>query len=321
MSAKQVRFLALVAVLVAAALLLGRARAGEPPVKLPEGLGVGIAWQRGDAWAARSLELLQPPVWLNWVFDHLEDPRYLPMAYSLAAGPQNVYLEAATRGHPRLWLLGNEPDFGSTYTDPVVAAASVQRWRAEYSGPIACCGTVLWDGDWWRQWLDAYLAAGGPVPDVWHFHVYTGYPAPDTPLVDHLTAFRAWMVSRDVARQLLISETSWPYGFAAQNRAWMADLALAVADDPDLLAAIWYSDNDWHDLWLMTDLLSEDQSWVFTNGELFLALQPGGASDPDATPTFTPTLTPTVTPTPTSPPTPEWRLCLAWLWRQDAAAP
>ena len=234
-----------------------------PQAAIPSGVGVSIAWQRGPDWAAHSLEMLQPPIWHNWVYDHLDDPTYTPMAYSLRLAAQDNYLEAAVTHEPRLWLLGSEPNLASTYITPAEAAQAVQRWRDNYEGPIACCGTVQWAG--WEQWLDAYLAAGGPVPDYWHVHVFDTYAYPP------LSFFEAWMQAHDAVRPILVTETACPWCDVAGNKRLMSEWAKLLADG-DVLAVVWYSDVDYWQLWPTTNLLSDDGTTLALLGEHYLSL-------------------------------------------------
>ena len=39
-------------------------------------------------------------------------------------------------------------------------------------GKIACCGNLFYPALGGLDWLERYLAAGGPVPDYWHIHIY-----------------------------------------------------------------------------------------------------------------------------------------------------
>ena len=266
-----------------------------PQAAVPSGIGWSVAWQQGDSMAANALETARPSIWHNWVYDHLDDPTYVPMAYSLRPAAQDKYLEAALTHDSRLWFLGSEPNLASTYIDPAEAAESVRRWQAEYVGPIACCGTVQWAG--WREWMDGYLAANGPKTPYCHVHIFDQFAYPP------YREFRDWLDANDWQCEIIVSETANPWGTVADNIILMDGLARLVADG-SIRAAAWYSIYDWHGIWHLTDLMNADATESTPLGEHLLSLQPGGANDPRATPT--PTLEPTaeeesgqlVTPTP-----------------------
>ncbi len=82
---------------------------------------------------------------------------------------------------PRTWLLWNEPDYPTQANIPPGDALGI---TAEWTDilhaqghTIAGYGCTVTDPngparDCWRRWLDGFLAAGGPLPDVWHIHIY-----------------------------------------------------------------------------------------------------------------------------------------------------
>ena len=43
-------------------------------------------------------------------------------------------------------------------------------WKQKIGFPFAAPG-ICW-GEHGRRWLDRYLELDGPLPDVWHFHIY-----------------------------------------------------------------------------------------------------------------------------------------------------
>ena len=215
----------------------------------------------------------------------MADRRCLAMAYTLRPEYQDAYIATANDFPGRLILLGSEPNLPETYTSPEVAAESVKRWRQEYDGPIACCGTVQWDGYGWESWLNRYLEVGGEPPDYFHVHIFDRFPYPP------VQAFREWMVVHDVVRPVIVSEAAAPWDDAQHNAEYMTRLAQFVADG-ELYAVLWYSapGDYWH-LWPDTDLMDWGATTLTPLGEHLLSLQPGGANNPLVTPT--PTLEPT----------------------------
>jgi len=258
-----------------------------PAQQPPSGLGVAIAWQRGDAVADAVLGKLHPPLWMDWVYNPLHmatDDTYYPMAWSLRPPYAQQYIDAAADMPGRFWLIGNEPNCCGTEIDPADAAQMVQRWRDEIGGEYACCGVTLWAG--WDAWMNAYLEAGGPIPPYWHIHLFDTYAYP--PVVE----FRAWMQAHDAVRPIIVSEAACPWCSADHNAEYMTKLAQMVADG-QLQAVFWYSapGDYWH-LWPDTDLMDWGATELTPLGEHWLSLQLGGANDPYATPTPEPTNTP-----------------------------
>jgi len=228
---------------------------------MSNGLGLGVAWQQGADYARNSIALLQPAVWYDWRYDSApDDPRYLPMAFSLQ---DNAYSRAAmvqAQTDKRLWLLGNEPDAGITYTEPAQAAEFTRLWATEVGGLWAGCGVMIWPVTWrpemnWMTWLDAFMAAGGAVGSHWHIHIY-GVAVPDW--YAQVSAFRAWAQTNDVDRPIVVSETAANWAYAPYNVTLLDEIAHRLVIDPALHAVLWYSVHDWFAAWTTTDLRAED---------------------------------------------------------------
>ena len=250
---------------------------------VPRALGVSIGWQRGAAAADLVLATFAPSVWMDWVHNPLRmsDDSYAPMAYSLKATYAQRYIDAAADTPGRFWLLGSEPHCCGTGTNPIEAAAFVQRWQAEVGGDYACCGVVLWDGYGWREWLEAYLLAGGPKSPYCHAHLFSRFAVP------HITDLRAWLDEHAWDCELILSEVADPWDSVANNIHLMSEVARLIADGR-VQAAIWYSADpyrDYHGLWPNTGLLDDGGVTITPLGYHWLSLQPGGANDPRATAT------------------------------------
>lgn len=240
---------------------------------VPSGLGVSTAWQRGDVYKYRSLHMLQPPVWMNWLYTDLDDPSYLPMAYSLAPSAQANYLAVATTNPHRLWLLGNEPNLPGTFVSPQDAASSVQMWAQQYWSPIACCGQLIYPGVWlhhYTTWTRAYLDAGGPVPDYWHIHIYTSPPMINP--VFHIDEFRDWMFANNVVRPVIVTEGNATTG-TIDNQILYMNAMEASLDNGKIHAFLWYSDRDWHNVWPNSNLISYSGTEPLRLGRHWLTLQ------------------------------------------------
>lgn len=272
--------LRLLVLLYAAMLLTASTVHAQPPVEIPRGLGYGIAWQQGAEYAAEARRVLGDDVpWTNWVYDHMDDPMYVPKAFSMRQQYARRYIDAANAGPARLWLVGNEPETPHTWIDPVEAATMASLFAEETDVPFACCGIILlsdpateWGHGWsWGAWMDAYLAAGGPVPDVWSVHIYDAFVFN---WHERLDVFRAWASERGITRPVIVAETGFPFGQPSYNALLVEAIGDALDSDPDLLAVYWYSVHDYHGIWHDTDLL--DPNGALTPvGEAFLRVRSG----------------------------------------------
>lgn len=119
----------------------------------------------------------------NWYTapQFLEDERHTPSIWNADFTPGTIteIAQLAADYPGRTWLLFNEPEFtGQANTPPEIAAVHVRYWAEAIgdNGTVACCGNLFVPSMGGIQWLDAYLAAGGPVPDVWHIHIYVSSP-------------------------------------------------------------------------------------------------------------------------------------------------
>jgi hypothetical protein len=202
---------------------------------------------------------------MNWIYDHNDDPSYVPMAYSLAS--IDPYLDAAKAATHKTWLIGNEPDISSSYVSPTDAAIFTQRWVNEVGAAMACCGVIVhhsYDGG--LQWLSNYLAAGGVVPEYWQIHIYFVPTAFEWQL--SLNSFVAWMQANDVVRPIIVSETAMTEGGDASA---LLEYVADRVEDGTLYAAIFYSDNDYWNLWPQSNLRNLDGT-LTPLGELYIEL-------------------------------------------------
>ena len=209
-----------------------------PAPAMPAGLGVGAPWQSGDDIPA-MLEQLRPAWWYDWRFEQAGAPGYMPMIWSDGIWADHApVIESLFERRPDLfWLLWNEPERADQANMSPEATAALTGAIAEYGINYAAPG-VAW-GRVGMEWLEAYLAAGGPMPHCWHIHIYWCH----TPVEweEKWASWKAWMQEHNVVRPTIVSETNaWEEGAYGQSRmiAYLADL---LATDDLLLAVAWYA--------------------------------------------------------------------------------
>lgn len=119
----------------------------------------------------------------NWYTarQFLEEPRHTPSIWNHVYRPSMRDLVMLADDFPgRTWLLYNEPELPmQANTTPGDAAIHARYWTEAIGeeGRTGCCGVSVDERLPWDDWLDGFLAAGGPVPDVWHIHIYAETPA------------------------------------------------------------------------------------------------------------------------------------------------
>ena len=206
---------------------------------MPAGLGVGAPWQSDDNIPA-MLDALRPGWWYDWRFECTGSPGYVPMIWSdgIWATHQGTIESLIARWPAAFWLLWNEPEIeGQANMEPAMAAALTAQIAGDYGINYAAPG-VAW-GRVGMEWLNAYLAAGGPVPHCWHIHIYWSHTP--TEWAEKWASWKAWMQEHNVVRPTIVSETNaWEEGAYGQSRmiAYLADL---LATDDLLRAVAWYA--------------------------------------------------------------------------------
>ena len=208
------------------------------PVDAPAGLGVGAPWQSDDDIPA-MLERLNPAWWYDWRFECSGSPGYVPMIWSDAiwADHAPVLESLFERRRDLFWLLWNEPertDQADMWPDEAATlTAEIAGHGIRYAAP-----GVSWNRTG-MEWMDAYLAAGGPVPSVWHIHMYGSL----TPAQWHLrwADWRVWMRENGCERPTIVSETNgWSEGTYGQQR--MIEHLAGMLETDDLLRAVaWFA--------------------------------------------------------------------------------
>lgn len=132
--------------------------------------------KHGDVYLALTNELGCTHNWYTAPL-YLDNDGHWPSIWNPQYRPSITDLALWAERYPdRTWLLFNEPErIDQANTSAFDAAIHVRYWTEAIgdNGTIACCGVAIvpgWDG--WRNWLGWYLGAGGPMPDVWHVHIY-----------------------------------------------------------------------------------------------------------------------------------------------------
>ena len=198
---------------------------------MPSGLCVGVPFQDTQP-VGPLLAELGTECWLDWHYAS-SGPGYVPMVYAPAY--MDVAPKLMRRQPERLWLVLNEPERSDQAK--VTPSEAVQLTQAvdATGAPWACCGTIAWD----NSWLDAYLDAGGAVPDIWHVHAY-GVETPQA-WQAQINSFYAWMEGRNVARPVIVSETNAGAGDVDAQAELLAYVRTATAEDDRLLAVFWFA--------------------------------------------------------------------------------
>lgn len=245
-----------------------------PLIKLPQpsppsGLGLGAPWQSGDNIPA-MLERLRPAWWYDWRYSQCGAPGYVPMIWTKAIwDAHRVAIESLFARRPELfWLLLNEPE-RSDQADllPETAAnminAITHRHDIQYAAPGVAVGAAGF------AWLERYLGAGGPVPDMWHIHIY-GCTEPEEWLAAW-SQWRAWMIDHNVARPTIISETNgWTATAYGQQRV-MEQIDAVLEHDDLLQAAAWFATR--YEWGAGHPLLLDDAGGLTPVGDTFAALR------------------------------------------------
>lgn len=218
---------------------------------LANGFGVGIPHQRAENdsdWYDLVLRKLNPPWFYNWKYDLLgKYNNYVPMIWRCNTEWINRAIPIV-KSHPKqLYLLGNEPEPeqpGQSNTTPEDFIAGVRMWRKQVGYPFAAPG-ICW-GEYGRRWLDRYLELGGPLPDVWHFHIYA-YS------MESVGAAILDMKRLYPSRPIIISECAG--AVKSVDKVVMDGIRLACTRE-DIQAGAWFS--AYYETWEEPSLLTKD---------------------------------------------------------------
>lgn len=228
-------------------------------------LGLSTAYQRGIEWALATLLMLNPPVWLDWTWNHAGEPNYLPMVFWMQDSAWNDIAVERAQEDGGLWLLGNEPEIPSFAVTPQEAVEFVVKWESEVGGEWAAPGIITWDNGY--AWLEEYLALGGLVGDYWNIHIYFA-STPDE-WQAKWNEFKDWMIAKNLVRPVIVTETNG-WGQDANQSAIIERIRVIQRTDPLLHIVIWYSDADYWETAQWTDLRNENG--LTELGEYFVAI-------------------------------------------------
>ena len=204
-------------------------------------------------------ELLNPPCWHNWTHAErwFDNKNFTPTIWSwkfrdweqggveVTVDLQNVSNLAQTYPN-RIWLLWNEPDlFGQAATPAIQAIPHTIQWMDAIgnNGIKACCGTVHLGNSCATlkkttgiKWLNDYVNNNGPIPDVWHIHIYCATSTQDWQSI--LDEFWQWWTIHGKNKPLLITETS-----GGINSQLNRDLILYISQlqDERILEVYWFA--------------------------------------------------------------------------------
>jgi hypothetical protein len=203
--------------------------------------------------------MLGDPDWYNYLYDHVAAPGYTPMLFALRQDRHFKMAVMLAYLHPeQLWLVSNEPENsgadGGSDVSPQEAAEAAARWCRETSGPWAGVG-VLW-GPRGKLWIQDYLSAGGPIPDIWHLHIYAWTAEHWRQQWDEWQEYIDW--TSIVAPTIVTECAAWAIEIKVQ-RAVMDEVRRTLDIDDNLAGAYWFSSRYGQqvDFWRRADLLDD----------------------------------------------------------------
>lgn len=243
------------------------------------GLGTSISTGQ-NAKREAFFETMQPRAYMNWV--HWEEDMYTrPGTYYptiwghtfrrnpgwVETHPDLEEINGLAQKYPgHTWLLWNEPSLpNQAWTTPRWAIGHTESWIAAIKphGKVACCGVaVLPDSQqeiWPQQglpWMTEYVQLGGPIPDVWHIHVYMAVTPEDYERI--LNRWWAWWKVHGGGRPVIISETAgscWPELSDAEclenHKIIMQHIKDTVLPDKRIIDVLWFAShhNNGYDGW------------------------------------------------------------------------
>lgn len=179
-----------------------------PPVGLPRGAGVDLAWDCCDYSAVTALSA-------NWFIDYrssnerMDGPGHVFLVeHQISPGALTAYA-AAHIWHS--WQLGNEPNDTTGYGDLCGTPAQCGAlWRAQAAGiragdpnaTLIIAGLANAD----PGYAQALVDAGADIGSAWCLHYYT-QRADAADVLDKVRAFQAWEQGRSDSRPVLVGET------------------------------------------------------------------------------------------------------------------
>jgi len=236
----------------------------RPPVPpaVPQGFGLSIPWQNEDlspGWTGRSLAALNPPWWFDWKFDSIGRPGYVPKLWRPQLDARFDEAVQAANSHPdAMWLMAYDPDRGGEPPEtPQNAAAIGQEWVQATTVLYAAPGVVINANG--IGWLKAYLDAGGPVPDAWSVHLYSGIDASAWRRQVE-GEFATWYEDEGQKLPIIMSQTNSPGKELVQQRSVMLEALHMLQELSPIIAIGWYADQDPFGAMSSADLIRDDGS-------------------------------------------------------------
>lgn len=219
---------------------------GLPEMCLPSGMGVG--WPHQDVEARASVvewnEAIGATWWHDWWYGGGEGRAQMLWAVD-APSEREVVLGSWSTWKRRCSpvLVGNEPDgWGQDAVEWADAMWVMERQPVWWG----CCGVIVNEGG--MAWMDRYLGAGGPVPDVLLVHLYAlwcpaGYECGDD--VERLDAlwgeFEGWVNRHPELDGVPVVVSEFGGSNSGQDEA-VLDWGLRLLERGDGPAAIaWFS--------------------------------------------------------------------------------
>lgn len=215
----------------------GRAQSSDSQAMLPSGLGVGCPWQT-EIPMRTVFDELDPPWWYDWRWENCADDRYLPMIWSDGVWrQQRDVLEMLFKRWPdKLWMLWNEPERRDQANMDPAEAAALTHEIAAYGIHYAAAGIALTSAGF--RWMDAYMAAGGPVPDCWHVHIYEASP---NDFDFAWNRWRQWMTDNNAERPTIISECNGYTQGVYRQIEMVQHIQRRIEEDELMQAAGWFA--------------------------------------------------------------------------------
>ena len=162
---------------------------------------------------------------------YLQNAKHWPSVWNSVYRPTIRQIMEWSDEYPgRTWLVLNEPerdDQADTAPDDAAIHMTYLMEAVGESGTVACCGVIVGPGRPWAEWLDAYIAAGGPIPAAWHIHIYEDSPAQ---WEESLALWDEWNASHG-ALPTIVSEA----GFGESVYAFVQEF-----DRDDVWAVFWF---------------------------------------------------------------------------------
>ncbi len=224
----------------------------SPPLP-PAGLHASVPWQVDDYTPGRETEIVDT-LDLDSYYNYQELQRsdshahiHVPLYFNLT----DYDLPFVRCKFVFLW---NEPDReDQSDATPREAAETTLAWSKEQERQCgyrsyAIHGGLLSVPEGTRNWIEEYLEWGGPLPDVWHLHIYAH-------TADEFLNF--WGVVKTVLEEkphlayrngqeipVILSEVGG-VGTIEEAKKIMSLLWFLIETDPILHSAYWFTGADW----------------------------------------------------------------------------